>query len=31
LWAHEHVAEHVEVPTLHSMDELPAWLAERRG
>jgi putative hydrolase of the HAD superfamily len=26
LWAHEHVEGHVEVPTLHSMEELPEWL-----
>jgi putative hydrolase of the HAD superfamily len=26
LWAHERVDWHVEVPTLSSMDELPAWL-----
>ena len=26
LWAHEYVEGHVEVPTLRSMDELPAWL-----
>jgi putative hydrolase of the HAD superfamily len=30
LWAHEHVEEHVEVPTLHSMEELPAWLDDER-
>jgi len=30
LWAHEHVEDHVEVPTLHSMDELPAWLDDER-
>jgi putative hydrolase of the HAD superfamily len=26
LWAHEHVEGHVDVPTLDSMEDLPAWL-----
>jgi putative hydrolase of the HAD superfamily len=30
LWAHEHVEGHVDVPTLRSMDELPAWLEQER-
>ncbi|MDQ1424054.1 MAG: putative hydrolase of the superfamily [Acidimicrobiaceae bacterium] len=30
LWAHEHVEGHVEVPTLPSMRELPAWLDDER-
>jgi putative hydrolase of the HAD superfamily len=30
LWAHEHVEDHVEVPTLHSMADLPAWLDDER-
>jgi putative hydrolase of the HAD superfamily len=31
LWAHEHVEEHVDVPTLQSMEELPAWLDSERA
>jgi putative hydrolase of the HAD superfamily len=30
LWAHEHVEGHVDVPTLRSMEELPAWLEQER-
>lgn len=30
LWEHEHVDEHVDVPTLHSMAELPGWLDDER-
>ena len=31
LWAHEHVEGHVEVPTLRSMEELPAWLEQENS
>jgi putative hydrolase of the HAD superfamily len=30
LWEHEQVDEHVDVPTLHSMAELPGWLDEEQ-